>query len=312
MAQTPIKMSSKSKQGAGGAQSGEGGLAIKMQLESGLWLVATPIGNLGDFSPRAQKTLQSADLILAEDTRMTRKLMGLIGISGKVERCDEAATQQGLQKAISVLAQGGAVAFCSDAGTPGISDPGERLARGVIEAGYHVRTIPGASAAIAALTISGLPTGQFMFAGFSPSKENARLRFLRELMALKATLIIYETGPRLAASLANMLTVFGDRHACVARELTKMYEETRRGQLSDLVAHYGQSGPTKGEIVVVVSGASAVKATISADELDAHILSALASHKVKDAANLVADQNGLSRRDIYARALTLRDGGSRA
>jgi 16S rRNA (cytidine1402-2'-O)-methyltransferase len=304
-------MSSKSKHEAGVAQSGEGALAIKMQLESGLWLVATPIGNLGDFSPRAQKTLQSADLILAEDTRMTRKLMGLIGISGKVERCDETATQQGLQKAIAVLAQGGAVAFCSDAGTPGISDPGERLARGVIEAGYQVRTIPGASAAIAALTISGLPTGQFMFAGFSPSKENARLRFLRDLMALKTTLIIYETGPRLAASLANMLTVFGDRHACVARELTKMYEETRRGLLSDLVAHYGQSGPTKGEIVVVVSGAPTHKAMMSGDELDAHILTALSRHKVKDAANLVADQNGLSRRDVYARALTLRDGAIR-
>jgi 16S rRNA (cytidine1402-2'-O)-methyltransferase len=181
----------------------------------------------------------------------------------------------------------------------------------VIEAGYHVRTIPGASAAIAALTISGLPTGQFMFAGFSPSKENARLRFLRDLMALKATLIIYETGPRLAASLSNMLTVFGDREACVARELTKMYEETRRGLLSELVAHYGQSGATKGEIVVVVSGAPTHKAMMSGDELDAHILSALSRHKVKDAANLVADQNGLSRRDVYARALTLRDGAIR-
>jgi 16S rRNA (cytidine1402-2'-O)-methyltransferase len=305
-------MSSKSKHEAGGAQSGEAGPAIKMQLECGLWLVATPIGNLGDFSPRAQKTLQSADLILAEDTRMTRKLMGLIGISGKVERCDEAATQQGLQKAIAILSRGGAVAFCSDAGTPGISDPGERLTRGVIEAGYQVRTIPGASAAIAALTISGLPTGQFMFAGFSPSKENARLRFFRDLIALKATLIIYETGPRLAASLSNMLAVFGDRHACVAREMTKMYEETRRGLLSDLVAHYGQSGATKGEIVVVVSGAPTHKALMSEPELDAHILAALSLHKVKDAANMVADQNGLSRRDVYARALALRGGAARS
>lgn len=277
-----------------------------MQLESGLWLVATPIGNLGDFSPRAQKTLESADLILAEDTRMTRKLMGLHGITGRVERCDEATTEQGVKRALTFLAQGGAVAFCSDAGTPGVSDPGQRLAQGIIEHGYHVRAVPGASAAITALTISGLPSDQFMFVGFTPTKEGARLRFLEDVSGIKATLIFYETGPRLAASLANMLTVFGDRPACVARELTKMYEEARRCLLSELVDHYQVAGPPKGEIVVVVAGASGQRPDVTEADLDGLLTSALLSHHVKDAANLVADQTGLTKRDVYARALALR------
>jgi 16S rRNA (cytidine1402-2'-O)-methyltransferase len=279
-----------------------------MQLEAGLWLVATPIGNLGDFSPRARKTLESADLILAEDTRMTRKLMGLHGISGKVERCDEATTEQGIARALSLLVQGGAVAFCSDAGTPGVSDPGERLARGIIAEGYPVRAIPGASAAITALTISGLPSGQFMFAGFTPAKEGARMRFLSDLSTIKATLIFYETGPRLLASLENMASVLGDRPACVARELTKMYEETRRGPLSSLIAHYRANGPPKGEIVVIVGGAPDVLVDISEVDLDALLEAALVSHHVKDAANLVATQTGLAKRDVYARALVLRKG----
>jgi 16S rRNA (cytidine1402-2'-O)-methyltransferase len=310
MAHTPIKISPKFKRETGAAQSVAPKLAIKMQLEAGLWLVATPIGNLGDFSPRAQKTLETADLILAEDTRMTRKLMGLHGISGKVERCDEAATQHGVARALDVLAQGGAVAFCSDAGTPGVSDPGERLARGVIDQGYPVWAVPGASAVLTALTISGLPSTQFMFAGFTPSKEGARVRFLEDLAAIKATLIFYETGPRLVASLANMAQVFGDRPACVARELTKMYEETRRGNLSELVDHYTNMGAPKGEIVVVVGGAMAHQSEPSEADLDALLWTALNSHHVKEAANLVAAQTGLAKRDVYARALVLRKGAT--
>jgi 16S rRNA (cytidine1402-2'-O)-methyltransferase len=312
MTQTPIKSFLKSNHERGGAQSIPDLGDIKMQLEPGLWLVATPIGNLGDFSARAQKTMQSADLILAEDTRMTRKLMGLHGLRGKIERCDEAATEQGLRKALEILTLGGAVAFCSDAGTPGISDPGERLARGVIAAGFDVRAIPGPSAAITALSVSGLPSGQFLFAGFSPSRESARLKFLGDLSSTKATLILYETGPRLTASLSNMLAILGDRQACVARELTKIYEETRRGLLSDLVAHYETAGPPKGEIVLVVAGATDQKTMLSDLEIDGQIIAALATHRVKDAANLVADRNGLVRRDIYARALTLRNGLPRA
>jgi 16S rRNA (cytidine1402-2'-O)-methyltransferase len=307
MTQTPISVRYKSKRADAPTQSIGQAQSVKLQLESGLYLVATPIGNLGDFSPRAQKTLENADLILAEDTRMTRKLMGLHGILGKVVRCDEAVTAQGLAAALDVLAQGGAVAFCSDAGTPGVSDPGERLARGVIDAGFNVRAIPGASAALAALTISGLPSAQFMFAGFAPSKAGARKSFFAEYATVKATLIFFETGPRLHASLTDMHAVFGDRPACVARELTKMYEETRRGNLSNLTAHYAVSGAPKGEIVIVVGGAPDTQTQVSEADVDALLLTALTHHHHKEAANLVAEQTGLPRRDIYARALILRN-----
>jgi 16S rRNA (cytidine1402-2'-O)-methyltransferase len=307
MAQTPISIGHKSKRGNGLAQSGAPTLSLKLLLENGLFLVATPIGNLGDFSPRAQKTLENADLILAEDTRMTRKLMGLHGIVGRVIRCDEAATSQGLAAALEVLSHGGAVAFCSDAGTPGVSDPGERLSRGVIEAGYPVRAVPGASAAITALTISGLPSTQFMFAGFTPAKEGPRSTFLSDLAMIKATLIFFETGPRLAASLASMHAILGDRPACVARELTKMYEETRRGSLRELAAFYHGAGAPKGEIVVVVGGAPDSNQEIDEDRLDTMIAAAMVSHHVKDAAQFVATRTGLPKRDIYARALALRE-----
>jgi 16S rRNA (cytidine1402-2'-O)-methyltransferase len=280
-------------------------IAIKTQLETGLWLVATPIGNLGDFSLRAQKTLEGADLILAEDTRMTRKLMGLHGITGKVERCDEASTEQGLKRACMVLEMGGAVAFCSDAGTPGVSDPGERLARGVIHAGFAVRAVPGASAVLTALTVSGLPSGQFMFVGFSPPKAGARTSFLQQYATIKTTLIFYESGPRLAASLASMLEIFGDRPACVARELTKMFEETRRGNLSDLAQHYQVAGPPKGEIVIVVGGAPDLQVIVTETELDTLLVTALGTQHVKDAALQVSTITGLPRREVYARAVHL-------
>jgi 16S rRNA (cytidine1402-2'-O)-methyltransferase len=306
MAQTPISVLRKSKRADTPAQSTRQAEAIKLQLESALYLVATPIGNLGDFSLRAQKTLQSVDLILAEDTRMTRKLMGLQGISGKVARCDEATTAQGVALALDILEQGGAVAFCSDAGTPGVSDPGERLARGVIEAGHIVRAVPGASAALAALTISGLPSTQFMFAGFTPTKAGARKSFLSDLVAIKATLIFFETGPRLTASLTDMADILGDRPACVARELTKMYEETRRGTLNDLTAHYRDNGAPKGEIVIVVAGAENAPTQVDEPLLDQLLHAALKEHHHKEAANLVAQQTGLPRRDVYARALILR------
>jgi 16S rRNA (cytidine1402-2'-O)-methyltransferase len=305
MAQTPSNTKPKFKREGAGVQSAGPQTPIKSQLECGLWLVATPIGNLGDFSARGAKTLESADLILAEDTRVTRKLMNLHGLSGRVERCDEATTEHGTNRALSVLAAGGAVAFCSDAGTPGVSDPGQRLARGIIDAGFAVRAVPGASAVLTALTVSGLPSAQFMFAGFAPSKAGARASFFSELRDIRTTLVFYETGPRLAASLAAMLAVFGDRPACVARELTKMFEETRRDTLSVLADYYQESGAPRGEIVVVVGGAPEVTLEVSASDLDALLMSALATHRVKDAANEVATATGLPRRDVYARAVVL-------
>jgi 16S rRNA (cytidine1402-2'-O)-methyltransferase len=305
MAQTPIKAKLKFKREAKATQSVRPQMALKKQLEAGLWLVATPIGNLGDFSTRAAKTLEGADLILAEDTRVTRKLMNLHGISGRVERCDETATDVGVKKAIEVLEGGGAVVFCSDAGTPGVSDPGERLARGIIDAGFDVRAVPGASAVLTALTISGLPSAQFMFAGFPPPKGGARTTFFEGLAGIKSTLIFYESGPRLAASLASMLGVFGDRPGCVARELTKMFEETRRGPLSQLAEHYQNEGGPRGEIVVVIGGAPPVIAKFSADDLDGLLSAALLTHRVKDAATQVANATGLPPRDVYARAVIL-------
>lgn len=312
MSQTPTKKRQaplKLKRVSGRVQSGQSSdiaaRPLKEVLRSGLYLVATPIGNLGDFSLRGQKTLESADLILAEDTRVARKLLGLFGLTGRIERCDEAATAIGITRACEVLAQGGVVAFCADAGTPGVSDPGERLARGVIEAGYGVQAIPGASAALTALTISGLPSAQFMFAGFAPAKAGARLSFLKELAHIKATLIFYETGPRLAASLQAMSEAFGDRPVCVARELTKMYEEVRRGTLSELVKHYSDIGAPKGEIVVVVGGAPEQINQIMASDLDDMIAAALREGRLKDVATQIAAATGLPRRDIYARGLVL-------
>ena len=295
----------KSKREASLVQSHQLETPIKMLLESGLYLVATPIGNLGDFTPRGAKTLTDCDLILAEDTRVTKRLMGLHGINGKVVRCDESATEAGLKQALKILDQGGSVAFCSDAGTPGVSDPGERLARGVIGAGHKVLAVPGASAALAALIVSGLPSARFFFAGFAPSKAGARADFFHEFAGIPATLIFYETGPRLAESLSAMAKVFGDRPACVARELTKLYEETRRGTLSDLVAHYATSDAPRGEIVVVVGGKSQEARETDAVDVDDALEEALSRLSVKDAAAAVALQTGIARRDVYSRALAL-------
>ncbi|GIU66417.1 16S rRNA (cytidine(1402)-2'-O)-methyltransferase [Candidatus Phycosocius spiralis] len=287
------------------AQSQRQEIAFKKILEPALYLVATPIGNLGDFSPRGAQTLNNCDLVLAEDTRVTKRLMRLHGIKGRVIRCDEAATELGLQAALQVLYAGGAVTFCCDAGTPGVSDPGERLARGVIDAGFQVRAIPGASAALAALTVSGLPSKQFFFAGFAPAKASARAAFFHECATIPASLIFYETGPRLQESLAAMLKIFGNRMACVARELTKLYEETRRGSLEELVNTYAKASSPRGEIVVVVAGASHDQAITHAAEVNDLLKEALTRLSVKDAAAAIAFQTGLSRKDVYGRALAL-------
>ena len=305
MANSAPKIAAKFRREANMVQSLKMESPIKNSLEAALYLVATPIGNLGDFTPRGAKTLETCDLVLAEDTRVTKRLMGLHGISGRVLRCDEAATEQGLQAALHILEAGGAVAFCSDAGTPGVSDPGERLARGVIEAGFRVLAVPGASAALAALTVSGLPSGQFFFAGFAPAKAGARAAFFHECATIRASLIFYETGPRLADSLATMQKVFGNRQACVARELTKLYEETRRGSLEELAEVYAKEGAPRGEIVVVVAGPSQDQAPANEAEIDDLLKEALTRLGVKDAAAAIALQTGRARRQVYGRALAL-------
>lgn len=283
------------------------------RLDCALHMVATPIGHLGDLSPRALDTLRRADLVLAEDTRVTRRLLAANGAAARVERCDEAATAAGLAKALAVLEAGGSVAFCPDAGTPSMSDPGQRLAEGVIAAGHKVVAVPGPSAVMAALVVSGLPATPFLFSGFLPAKAGARRAALADLAAQRATLVLFETGPRLAASLRDLEAAFGPRQACVARELTKMHEEARRGLLPDLAAHYAEAGAPRGEIVLVVAGAPEAPDTApTSDEIDDRLRAALSRMRVRDAAARVAAETGLKRSDLYARALDLAAGRDRA
>ncbi|HLJ21587.1 MAG TPA: 16S rRNA (cytidine(1402)-2'-O)-methyltransferase, partial [Stellaceae bacterium] len=235
-------------------------------LSPGLYIVATPIGNLGDITLRALDVLKGADAILCEDTRVTATLARRFGLGAEriaYHDHNADAVRPGL---IARLAAGAVLALVSDAGTPLVSDPGFKLVRDAVAAGIPVIPVPGASAALAALTVSGLPTDRFLFAGFLPAKSAARRRELRELAAVRASLIFYETAPRLAEALADMAAMLGDRPAAVARELTKLHEEVRRGSLSALAEHYRGAGPPKGEIVVIV-GPPAADAAVTEPDL---------------------------------------------
>src|ERR1700748_3248786 len=221
-------------------------------LAAGLYVVATPIGNLRDITLRALDVLAAADLVLAEDTRVAGKLLAAYGLSAKLERYDEHGAERSRPKALAALAEGKRVALVSDAGTPLVSDPGFKLVREAAAEGYPVIPIPGASALLAGLSAAGLPTDRFLFAGFPPPKSAARRTFLEELSPLRATLVFFEGGSRLAASLADMAAVLGgDREAVVCRELTKLYETFYRGLLADLAADPELDAP-KGEIVILV------------------------------------------------------------
>jgi len=275
-------------------------------LEPGLYVVATPIGNLRDITLRALDVLHAADLILAEDTRVTGKLLAAYGISGKMERHDEHAAERARPKALSVLAEGGRVALVSDAGTPLISDPGYRLVREAWEQGSKVFPIPGASALLAGLSAAGLPTDRFLFAGFPPPKSSARRTFLTELAGVRATLVFYEGGSRLAASLADMAAVFGPREAVVGRELTKLYETIVRAPLDVLAADPRFVEP-KGEIVVMVAPGREAAAT--AEDADTALADALGRLSPGEAASEVAKALGLPRRDLYRRAMALKGRG---
>jgi 16S rRNA (cytidine1402-2'-O)-methyltransferase len=224
-------------------------------LAPGLYVVATPIGNLRDITLRALDVLAQADLVLAEDTRVAAKLLSAFGLSRPLDRYDEHAAERTRPKALQALADGRRVALVSDAGTPLVSDPGYRLVREAAEAGFPVVPIPGASALLAGLATAGLPTDRFLFAGFPPPKSAARRSFLEELAGVRATLIFFEGGSRLADSLADMAQVLGpERPAAVGRELTKLYETVVRGPLSALAADPRFAQP-KGEIVVLVASA---------------------------------------------------------
>jgi len=275
-------------------------------LEPGLYLVATPIGNLRDITLRALDVLAGCDLILAEDTRVTGKLMSAYGLKKKLERCDDHAAARIAPKILELLAEGGRIALVSDAGTPLISDPGFHLAREAIKAGHKVIPIPGASAALAALTTAGLPADRFLFAGFPPAKAMARRAFFEDLAPIRSTLIFYEGGSRLAASLADMAAVFGPREAAVCRELTKLYETVTRGTLDVLAADPVFAEP-KGELVVLVGQGAEVAST--AADADSALKDALARLSPGEAASEVAKQLGLPRRDLYRRAIALKGAG---
>jgi len=272
-------------------------------LEPGLYLVATPIGNLGDISLRALATLAAADLIACEDTRVTRKLTERYGIATPLTAYHEHNSDEALPKILTRLDEGQAVGLVSDAGTPLVSDPGYRLVRAAVEAGHNVTTVPGASSALAALSLSGLPNDRFLFEGFLPPKQAARQKRIGELASIPATLIVFETGPRLAASLADLAAGLGTREAAVCRELTKLHEEVRRAPLQTLADHYAGDAETRGEIVIVI--APPPEQQTADDDIDAMLRDALARVSVKDAVGEVASATGRARRDVYQRALEL-------
>ncbi len=274
-------------------------------LAPGLYLVATPIGNLADISLRALDVLARADLIACEDTRTSRKLLGAHGIQGALTAYHEHNAARVRPRLMERLKCGAAVALISDAGTPLVSDPGFKLVEAAIAGGVAVTAIPGASAGLTALSVSGLPTDRFFFAGFLPAKAGARRRVLAELAPLRASLVFYESARRLPAALAQMAEVLGPRPAAVARELTKLHEEVRRGALPELAAHNRTAGPPKGEVVVVVGPPQEGPSPRAAEDLDARLRAALAGASLRDAVATVAAARGLPRKRVYARALEL-------
>lgn len=271
-------------------------------------MVATPIGNLRDITLRALDVLAAADLVLCEDTRVSGKLMAAHGIKARLKPYHDHNGAEVRPEVLNALATGAVVALISDAGTPLLSDPGYKLVRAVIEAGHPVVPIPGASALLAGLVVSGLPSDRVLFAGFLPPKTQARRAVLEDLARVPASLVFYETGPRLAACLADLAAVLGPRPAAVARELTKLFEEVRRAPLDQLAAVYAAALAPKGEIVVLI-GPPLPAAAPSAEDLDQALRAALATLSVKDAAAQVADQLGLPRREVYTKALALRGSG---
>lgn len=273
----------------------------------GLYIVATPIGNLGDITPRAAATLAHADVIAAEDTRVTAKLLAHLGLRIAMTPYHDHSDERA-RSALVARMENEVVVLVSDAGTPLISDPGYKLVRDARAAGRHVTTLPGPCAAIAAITLSGLPSDRFLFAGFLPNKAKARADTIAEFAGLRTSLVFYESGPRLSAALAALAEGLGDREAAVAREISKLYEECVTGTLSELSARYAEA-PPKGEIVIVVGPPGETVAEEADDAtLDAALRDAMADRPVAQAAKAIAKRFGLDRHEVYARALALKGG----
>ncbi len=271
--------------------------------EPGLYIVATPIGNLGDITLRALGVLQGAAMIACEDTRVTGKLLKHFGIKGRLQRLDDHASSE-TRTWIIDEARRMPVALVSDAGTPLISDPGYRLVREARAAGVNVVSIPGACAAVSALSIAGLPSDRFLFAGFLPVKDKARSEVLAGLADVTATLVFYETAPRLERALLAIAELWPDREVAVARELTKLHEECRSGTAASLAAHYA-AHPPKGEIVLLIGPPSEAEAPVL--DADAMLKAALVDAGPGKAAGIVAKATGIDRATLYARALELKD-----
>jgi len=269
----------------------------------GLYLVATPIGNLGDITLRALELLAGADVIACEDTRVTRKLTERYGITTPLTPYHEHNAAQARPKLLARLADGQAVALVSDAGTPLISDPGYKLVREASEAGYTVTSSPGPSAVLAALSVAALPTDRFFFEGFLPPKQGARQKRIAALASIPATLVLFEGGSRVAAALADLAGALGTRAATICRELTKLHEEIKRGDLTTLAHEYSEGGETRGEFVIVIAPPDADEG--NADDLDDLLRAALARVSVKEAVAEVATATGRARREVYQRALAL-------
>jgi 16S rRNA (cytidine1402-2'-O)-methyltransferase len=276
---------------------------MNANLAPGLYIVATPIGNLSDLSPHAADVLSRADVIAVEDSRVTAKLLAHIGVRKSMTPYHDHNADKVRPDLIERMA-GEAVALVSDAGTPLISDPGFKLVRDARAAGRAVHTVAGPCAAIAALTLAGLPTDRFLFMGFLPSKAGARASAIAEVAGVRATLVFYESGPRLHAALSALVEGLGDRQAAVSREISKKFEETVTGSLSDLAARYVEA-PPKGEIVIVVGPPGEPEAA-SAEDLDAALTEALERLPVSRAAAEVSQALGLPKRDVYERALQLK------
>lgn len=274
-------------------------------LAPGLYLVATPIGNLGDMTLRAISVLKRAEAIACEDSRVTRKLLSAHGIATPMTPYHEHNAARARPGLIRRLRDGAAIALVSDAGTPLVSDPGYKLVAEAQEAGITVTAVPGASAALTALILSGLPSDAFFFAGFTPPRSTARKRALAALAAVPGSLVFYESAKRLGDFLDDAHEVFGDRAAAVCRELTKLHEEVARGSLGELAARYRTSGAPRGEIVVVIAPPGADDAASAEDRLDEALRAALDGSSLRDAVDRVAAETGIARRRIYARALEL-------
>ena len=280
------------------------GIAIDAaKAEPGLYLVATPIGNLGDITLRALEVLAGADVIACEDTRVTRKLIERYGITTPLTAYHEHNAAEARPKLLARLAGDQAIALVSDAGTPLISDPGYKLVRAACEAGHPVTALPGPSSVLAALSVAGLPTDRFFFEGFLPPKQAARQKRAAVLANIPSTLVMFESGPRVAAMLADLAAAFGKRTAAVCRELTKLHEEVRRGDLETLAHEYTAGAETRGEFVIVVAP-PAEEEEIS-DNVDELLRQALRRVSVKDAVGEVALVTGHPRREVYQRALNL-------